>query len=78
MQQIVVEVEDEAKAKMLREFLGALNFVSLVTSAETRGPEIGAVASGGTPDFFSLAGLWAGREVSLASIRREAWPRQQT
>ena len=25
-------------------------------------------------DFFSMAGLWEGREVSLTSIRQKAWP----
>ena len=29
-------------------------------------------------DFFSLAGLWANREISLESIRQKAWPRQQS
>ena len=28
-------------------------------------------------DFFSMAGLWEGREVTLASIRQKAWPRQE-
>jgi len=27
-------------------------------------------------DFFSMAGLWEGRETSLESIRQQAWPRQ--
>ena len=27
-------------------------------------------------DFFSLAGIWAGRGVNVYSIRRIAWPRQ--
>ena len=77
MQQILVEVEDEAKAKMLLEFLRSVSFVSVIRTNDRMGSESGATTSEGTPDFFSLAGLWAGREVSLASIRRKAWPKQQ-
>ena len=27
-------------------------------------------------DFFALAGLWEGRNIELASLRKKAWPEQ--
>ncbi|MDA0243875.1 MAG: hypothetical protein OT477_10705 [Chloroflexi bacterium] len=26
--------------------------------------------------FFAMAGLWAGRDVTIETIRQQAWPRQ--
>ncbi len=76
MQQIVVEVEDKAKAKMLLELLRALDFVHLVKTIEKEYVDVKTTGSKETSDFFSLAGLWADRDVSLESIRQKAWPRK--
>ncbi|SMF96279.1 hypothetical protein SAMN02949497_3673 [Methylomagnum ishizawai] len=28
----------------------------------------------GESDFFALAGLWQGRDIDAAALRRKAWP----
>lgn len=76
MQQIIIQVKDKNKARKLFELLTELDFVSSVKTSEA----IDAEASTTTPkepsDFFSLAGLWEGRDISLESIRQKAWPKQ--
>jgi hypothetical protein len=60
MEQIVIQVGDKEKIKMLT----ALNFVHLVhTTPQNVEPTA----------LFSMAGLWEGREVTLTSIRQKAW-----
>ena len=29
-------------------------------------------------DFFAMAGLWEGRDVDQAQLRKQAWPDRQT
>jgi len=77
MEQIEVQLQDRGKAKILIEFLKVLDFVDSVkittdyecsnTMTELSGTEI---------DFFALAGLWSDRDISMESIRQQAWPRQ--
>jgi hypothetical protein len=75
MEKISVYVKDKEKAQMLSELLMALDFVESVnTASEETGPTSTPVAE--LSDFFALAGLWEGREITLNSIRRQAWPRQ--
>lgn len=80
MEQIIVQVRDKEKAKVLLELLAALDFVdSVKTSQTTEGdseahPEAHPMEE--EVDFFSLAGLWQGRDVTLEAIRQKAWPRQ--
>ena len=76
MEQIIVQVRDKEKAKMLLELLTALNFVDSVKTSETEAGEVGPITPEEPLDFFSLAGLWQDRAVSLASLRQKAWPRQ--
>jgi hypothetical protein len=76
MEQIIIQVKDKEKAKLLLDLLTALDFVDSVSASSPTETEIQTV----TPqpvDFFALAGLWAGREITLTSIRQKAWPRQQ-
>ncbi|WP_089728153.1 hypothetical protein [Candidatus Thiosymbion oneisti] len=68
MAQLVVRLESEEKAKLLSEFLSALNFVSSVELAEDR-----LIPLKTEEDFFSLAGLWKGRNIIQDSIRKSAW-----
>ena len=77
MQEITVEVADRAKAHMLLELLKALDFVDLVRTSEKPDARVDTIDADEESDFFSLAGLWADREVNLESIRQQAWPRQQ-
>ena len=74
MEQIVVLIKDKAKAKMLLELLSALDFVDSVKTSVSE--EVEEADSEEPTDFFSLAGLWQGREISLESIRQKTWPRQ--
>lgn len=75
MEQIVVHVKDKAKAKVLFELLTALDFVDSVQSSETQEVKVALTGQDEQLDFFSLAGLWQGRDVTLESIRQKAWPR---
>ncbi|MGH8249015.1 MAG: hypothetical protein ACREUU_21620 [Gammaproteobacteria bacterium] len=49
------------------DFLKSLDFVESVTGKELSTEEK-SIPDGET-DFFALAGLWAGRDISLGSIR---------
>jgi hypothetical protein len=68
MEQILVYVKDKDKAKLLLELLMALDFVELVDTDSKR--EIETTPQEEPVDFFSLAGLWEGRDISLESIRQ--------
>ena len=74
MERIVVHVRDQHKAVMLFELLGALDFVEAVEVEPASATDSTNGVQG--DDFFALAGLWAGRDVDLASIRAQAWPRR--
>ena len=76
MEQIVVQIRDKAKAKALSELLAALDFVDSVQTSQTEAAEVDSTANEDQLDFFSLAGLWQDREVTLDTIRQKAWPRQ--
>ena len=72
MEQVVVEVSDKAKARLLVELLSSMDFVESVTTS----PQKSVRKQMSKPvDFFALAGIWADREVDIDSIRRKAWPR---
>lgn len=76
MEQIVVQVRDKEKAKVLFDLLTALDFVDSVVTSETEEIEVKVAAQEEPLDFFSLAGLWQDRDVTLESLRQKAWPRQ--
>lgn len=78
MEQIVVQVRDKEKAKVLFELLTALDFVDSVKTSETEEVEVDSTVREERFDFFSLAGLWQDRDISLESIRQKAWPRQSS
>ncbi|MBN1221259.1 MAG: hypothetical protein JXM69_20210 [Anaerolineae bacterium] len=73
MEQIQIWVKNKEKAHLLLELLGALDFVELVKTDSADETQAAPTASA---DFFALAGLWAGRDITLESIRRQGWPRQ--
>ncbi len=70
MEQITIRIKDKHKAQWLRELLKSLDFVDLV---DERNSELQA----DNTDFFAMAGIWQGRDISLDSIRQKAWPRQK-
>lgn len=75
MDQIVIQIRDKEKVRLLLQLLRSLDFVEHVEVKETvthSGSELRGVENG----FFDLAGLWEGRDISLESLRRAAWPRQ--
>jgi hypothetical protein len=75
MEQIVIQVQSKEKARLLSELLQSLDFVNLVTTTQqnngTKDKDVEA-------DFFALAGIWEDRQIDLASIRQQAWPRQSS
>jgi len=70
MEQFVIQVKNKEKAKILYELLASLDFVEFVRTVTKENDAEEA------EDFFALAGLWEGRDISLESIRQQAWPRQ--
>ncbi len=73
MEQIIVQVRDKEKARILLELLAALDFVE---SVKTSRAEVAVESQEDPSDFFALAGLWQDRDTSLESIRQQAWPRR--
>jgi hypothetical protein len=74
MERILIYVKDKEKAQLLFELLMALDFVDSVKSGSAEGEPDSTAPENGA-DFFALAGLWAGRDINLASIRQQAWQR---
>jgi hypothetical protein len=70
MEQIIIQVKDKKKAQVLKDFLQTLDFVDSVTQAG-KSKKVRQIKN---PDFFSLVGLWAGRDISQESLRKAAWP----
>jgi hypothetical protein len=76
MEQIIIQVRDKEKAKVLFELLTALDFVDSVQTSGVEEVEEKTAVQEETADFFALAGLWQDREVTIELIREKAWPRQ--
>lgn len=72
MEQIIIQIKDKQKARALKNFLETLDFVEKIT--DTSQTETAKRDTDQGSDFFALAGLWAGRDISLATIREKAWP----
>jgi hypothetical protein len=72
MEQITIRIKDKKKAQTLINFLKSLDFIESVSEKDFS-VEDKALADD-EKDFFALAGLWAGRDISLQSIREQAWP----
>jgi len=73
MEQVTVLIPNRDKAQLLIELLHSLDFIADIqlVSTESKGQRT-------EPDenFFSLAGLWSDRDISIDSIRENAWPRR--
>lgn len=76
MEQIVIQVEDKEKARLLCEILSALDFVNTINTDEQASKDLQTASSEQSEDFFSFAGLWADRNTTIHSIRQKAWPRR--
>lgn len=75
MTQILVQVKDQKKSNVLLELLKSLDFVD---SVYTINKEVDTPISNedDSLDFFSMAGIWEDREITLESIRQKAWRRR--
>jgi hypothetical protein len=72
MEQITIQVKNKRKAQALVNFLKTLDFIEEVTASDTS--TILSKNRTNKKDFLAMAGLWAGRDVTLDSIRQKAWP----
>ncbi len=72
MEQIIIRVRDRKKAQTLLKFLETLDYVENIVRADL--PQADEHEKMGETDFFDLAGIWAGREISQESLRKMAWP----
>jgi len=73
MERIVIQVRDKNKARLLSELLRALEFVEFVKETSDTAAEASNLDE--KSNFFSMAGLWEGKDIDLGVIRRQAWPR---
>ncbi|MBF0379277.1 MAG: hypothetical protein HQK72_17615 [Desulfamplus sp.] len=73
--EVIVKIDDHEKALKFMEFLTALDFVKGIktfdnshqkTVKQTSGTEI-------CDNFFSLAGLWENRNITIENLRKQAW-----
>jgi hypothetical protein len=73
MEQITVLIPNRDKANLLIELLHSLDFIADIqlVSREVNGRNVESTTDEG---FFSLAGLWANRDISAESLREQAWP----
>jgi hypothetical protein len=77
MHHITVEVQDREKAQQLYTVLQALDFVTQISTDESDvNHPISEKTADRSEEFFSYAGLWADREISVTTLRQRAWPRQ--
>jgi hypothetical protein len=72
MEQITIQVKSKQKAQALLNFLKTLDYIENVKTNHLSFFQTKSNAN--EDDFFNLAGLWAGRDVTLESIREKAWP----
>ena len=72
MEQIFIQVRDPKKANVLLNFLKTLDYVESVSSSTL--PEKQENSETNEAEFFALAGLWAGRDITQESLRNQAWP----
>jgi hypothetical protein len=73
MEQVVIEVSDKTKARLLVELL---NSMDLVESVKTLSKKNVRRQPNTADDFFALAGIWADRAVDIDSIRHKAWSKR--
>ena len=71
MEEITIQISDSYKRQTLLNFLKTLDFVENIRSEEL--PLTSTKETSKDEDFFALAGLWADRDASTASIRQNAW-----
>jgi hypothetical protein len=79
MQHITVEVQNHEKAQLLYSVLQSLDFVMHISTDDHEIlQQQHRDTADRTEEFFSYAGLWSDRDISVTSLRQQAWPRQAT
>jgi hypothetical protein len=71
MEQITIQVKNKQKAQALIDFLKALDFIENVVATDS--PTQNNMGLNET-EFFAMAGIWSGRDMTLDSLRSKAWP----
>lgn len=74
MDEITIQIKDKFKRQALLNFLKTLDFVENIRQTEL--PDVEAKEENQDEFFFSMAGIWADRDITLSSLRQEAWPRR--
>ena len=72
MAQFLIETHDEKKTKLLLQLLRQLDFVD---SIKTNNQPIQAEED--ADNFFVMAGIWRERDISIDTIRQQAWPNRK-
>ncbi|MBL8089041.1 MAG: hypothetical protein KF758_05515 [Anaerolineales bacterium] len=71
MEQITIQIKNKQKAQALINFLKSLDFIDELTTQDS---PFQSEVKVNDADFFALAGIWAGRDITLETIRLKAWP----
>ena len=66
MEQITIRIKDRKKAQTLIDFLKSLDFVETISEKEL--PDESGMDNEEN-EFFAMAGLWEGRDISLKNNR---------
>lgn len=76
MAQFLIETHDEKKTKLLLQLLRQLDFVdSIKKIKQTNNQPIQAEED--ADNFFVMAGIWRERDISIDTIRQQAWPNRK-
>ncbi|MGD9732179.1 MAG: hypothetical protein AB7U45_08355 [Desulfamplus sp.] len=74
--EVIVQIDDYEKALKFMEFLTALDFVKSIKTFDSRDQEALEQISDTeeiSDNFFSLAGLWENRDITIESLRKKSW-----
>ncbi|HDL65087.1 MAG TPA: hypothetical protein ENH12_06850 [Proteobacteria bacterium] len=69
MKQIVLNIKDDSKISVVRNFFKTINFIEVI-------PETEEAEEKGEGNFEDLFGLWKDRDISIDDIRAKAWARK--
>ena len=69
MKELIVKVNDQDKAQMLLQMLSALDFVDSVNVL----PAQSTTQFDQEKEFFEIAGIWENRDITVDSLRQQAW-----
>lgn len=66
MHKITLTIKDKSKLSFLLRLLKQFDFIEISKEEEQNKHD---------KDFFATAGMWKGREIDAAQLRKEAWTR---